>query len=46
MLRFYGKFYSGGYPLPMLWLVTLAVWLRFLGVAARLILAGGSGRQR
>jgi GT2 family glycosyltransferase len=46
MLRFYRKFYSSRYPLPMLWLVTLGVWLRFLVVAARLTLVGRSGEQR
>ena len=33
MVRFYRKFFRDRYPLPLLWLVVLGVWLRF-GVLA------------
>jgi len=46
MLRFYRKYYADRYPLPLLWLVTLAVWLRFLAIAAVLTISGGRARQR
>jgi GT2 family glycosyltransferase len=33
MIRFYRKFYRESYPLPLLWLVSLGVWLRFAAIA-------------
>ncbi len=33
MVRFYRKFLSDAYPLPLLWLVFGAVWLRFVLLA-------------
>ncbi|MCA3160298.1 MAG: glycosyltransferase family 2 protein [Burkholderiales bacterium] len=34
MVRFYGKFFRHQYPIALMWLVTLGVWLRFGLVAA------------
>jgi GT2 family glycosyltransferase len=33
MMLFYRKFFKGQYPGPMMWLVGLGVWLRFMAVA-------------
>jgi len=33
MIRFYRKFFFYQYPGPLMWLVTIGVWLRFTGVA-------------
>jgi hypothetical protein len=33
MVRFYHKFFRHQYPLPLMWLVVCAVWLRFLLLA-------------
>lgn len=35
MLRFYEKFYSGDYPRPMMWLVSVGIWLHFALVTVR-----------
>jgi len=32
MLRFYGKFFRHQYPMPLMIIVIIAVWLRFLGL--------------
>jgi GT2 family glycosyltransferase len=52
MIRYYRKFFRDQYPLPLLWLVVLGVWLRF-GVLSGLALvrqlapgAGGAERTR
>jgi GT2 family glycosyltransferase len=34
MVRFYRKFFRHRYPLPLLWLVFVGVWLRFLVLAS------------
>ena len=34
MVRFYRKFFRDRYPLPLLWLVVLGVWLRFFVLAS------------
>jgi GT2 family glycosyltransferase len=44
MLRFYHKFFQRQYPGPLMWLVTLGVWLRFCAVVAY-IGVRGIGRQ-
>lgn len=36
MVRFYGRFFRHQYPGPLMWLVTLGVWLRFVLVAVYL----------
>lgn len=41
MLRFYGKFFRHRYPLPLLWLVAVGVWLRFAGLSALALLGRG-----
>ncbi len=33
MIRFYKKFLKERYPLPLMWLVFLGVWVRFAGIA-------------
>ncbi len=33
MIRFYRKFLRDRYPLPIMWLVFLGVWIRFIGIA-------------
>jgi GT2 family glycosyltransferase len=40
MLRFYRKFFRDRYPLPLIWLVYVGVWLRFAAGAARALLRG------
>lgn len=40
MIRFYRKFFRKRYPWPLLYLVILAVWTRFLLIAARIGLKG------
>jgi len=37
MLRYFRKFFLRDYPLPLAWLVAVGVWLRFAGVAARVL---------
>ena len=41
MVRFYGKFFRHQYPLPLMWLVYVGVWLRFAVAALRALLVGG-----
>ena len=36
MIRFYRKFFRAQYPGGLIWLVGLAVWLRFAAVVVRL----------
>jgi GT2 family glycosyltransferase len=43
MLRFYRKFYRESYPLALMALVYLAVWLRFAAKALALTLRRGRG---
>ncbi len=38
MVRFYRKFFSRRYPRPLMWLVGIAVWLRFTLLATALLL--------
>jgi len=40
MIRFYGKFFRDRYPLPMMWLVYVGVWLRFAAHALRIVARG------
>lgn len=37
MVRFYGKFFRREYPLPVMWLVYVGVWLRFAAGALRAV---------
>jgi GT2 family glycosyltransferase len=39
MVRYYRKFFRDAYPAPLLWLVTLGVWLRFGVLATWALLA-------
>lgn len=38
MIKFYRKFFQQRYPLPLMWGVTLAVWLRFTVLALKTLL--------
>ena len=40
MLRFYGKFFRDRYPLPLMWLVYIGVWLRFAAGALKALVVG------
>ena len=40
MIRFYRKFFRDRYPLPMMWLVYVGVWLRFAAHALRIVARG------
>ena len=39
MLKFYRKFLSKNYPGPLMWLVTLGIWLRFTMVAIKRLIS-------
>jgi len=45
MVRFYQKFLAAAHPRWLLMLVALSVWTRFLAVAVRRLLLGGSERH-
>jgi GT2 family glycosyltransferase len=46
MVRYYRKFHREQYPLPLSWLVSAAVWLRFAALAVATLLRGGFRRVR
>jgi GT2 family glycosyltransferase len=46
MIRFYRKFLRDTYPLPLMWLVFVGIWLRFGALAIAALVRQGASRVR